>query len=200
MSTQTLTRVTLDTLENYGRAATQAVTAYRLGSQRLAAAVDGAITQRVTPSFARIAPQAEARMGEARDQMFEIVRKGIDAIAARSESAIELGRKAAVAQVGRFSDLAKRVDTPALSNGLQAVARISLPGAKVALAVSGKVAEGAVKLADAVGGETPAKAVRRAAGSAKRVARKAATPVRRASRKTVKTVTAKVRAAKRSAA
>ena len=190
MTNQTLSRVTLASLENYRTAATQAVVAYRLGGRRLVGVVNGALKNSVYPRTARLAPQATERMDEVRGNVSEVVVKGIDQVAERAEKAIAVGSRTAAAQVSKVAKFAAGIDNEMLANGLQAAARLTMPGAKVALAVSTKVAKGAKALAGAAGSGSVAKATRKATASVKRqaapVARKAAATVKKASRRVAK--------------
>jgi hypothetical protein len=171
MTTQTLSRVTLESLENYRTAAKQAVLAYRLGGHRLMGVVNGALKDSVYPRTAKLAPRATDRMNEVRGNITEIVVKGIDQIAERATQAIELGSTTAAAQVTEVARFAAGIDNGIVANGLRVAARLSMPGAKVALAVSSRVAEGAHALADAAGARPVRKAVRKtAAGSKRKVA------------------------------
>lgn len=191
MTAQTLSRVTLKTLENCRAAASQAVVAYRLGGHRLLGAVDGALQNKVYPRTAKVAPATTARLDSVRGNVSKIVVKGIDLMAARTEQAIALGANTAAEQVGKVAAFAAGIDNPLLANGLQAAARLTMPGAQLALAVSGKVGEGAKALATAAGARPVRKAVRRAAAGAKRkVAPKVQAPVRRAARAVKKAVAA----------
>jgi len=177
MSTQTLSRVTLDTLENYRTAATQAVLAYRLGSQRLVGAVNGALENSLYPRTAKLSIGVTERMNEVRGNVSDIVVKGIDQVALRTEKAIEFGTTAAAAQVEKVAEYAAADHNALVAGSLEAAVRFSLPGAKLALAVSGKVAEGANKLADVAGAQELKKAVKK---TVKKVARKAVAKVKAA--------------------
>jgi hypothetical protein len=206
MNTQTLSRVTLQTLENYRTAATQAVVAYRMGSHRLVGAVNGALENAVYPRTAKLAPRATERLNGVRGNVSDVVVKGIDQVAQSTEKAIDFGADAAVAQVTKVADFAAGIDNAVVSGSLQTAVRLTMPGAKVALVVSGKVADGAQALAQAAAGK-PVKAAVRKAGArvqraAKPVTRKAkAQPVVKATKqrvaKAVKTVEAEVAKAPR---
>ena len=200
MTTQTLSRVTLQTLENYRTAATQAVVAYRLGSHRLVGVVNGALENNVYPRTAKLAPGATERMNEVRGNVSDIVIKGIDQMAERTEKAIDLGADTAAAQVAKVADFAAGIDNEMVVNGLQTAVRLSMPGAKLALVVSGKVAERAEALVEAAGGKPVKKAMRRAGVVAKRktapVARKAKATVKTAAKRTRKAVAKVVEAPK----
>jgi hypothetical protein len=200
MTTQTLSRVTLQTLENYRTAATQAVVAYRLGSHRLVGVVNGALENNLYPRTAKLAPGATERMNEVRGNVSDIVIKGIDQMAERTEKAIDLGADTAAAQVAKVADFAAGIDNEMVVNGLQTAVRLSMPGAKLALVVSGKVAERAEALVEAAGGKPVKKAMRRAGAVAKRktapVARKAKVAVKTVAKRTRKAVAEVVEAPK----
>ena len=178
MRAQYLSHVTLETLENYRNAATQGVLAYRSGSRRLIGAVNGALEQRVYPRTARLAPRATELMNDLRGNVTQIVIKGLDQSATRATTAIEFGANTAGKQVNKLARLAAKVDNPAVANGLQTAARLTMPGAKMALVISGKVAAGATALADAAGARPVRSAARKAAAAPRRVAQRAAQSVK----------------------
>ena len=187
MTTPTLSSVTLKTLENYRNAATQAVVAYRLGGKRLVRMVNGALQNSVYPRTAKLAPRATQRLDNVRGSVSEAIVKGVDQVAQRTEQAIEISSAKAAEQLFKFADYAAKVDNPAVANGLQTAARLSLPGAKVALVISGKLAQGAGALADAAG----AAPVRSSAGKATLSAKRRAAPVARKAHATPKTSAAR---------
>ena len=190
MTSQTLSRVTLQSLENYRSAATQAVFAYRLGGHRLVRFVNGALKDSVYPRTAKLAPRATDRMNEMRGNVSEIVVKGIDQVAERAEKAIALGSTTAATQVSKVARFAAGVDNEIVANGLQAAARMTMPGAKLALVVSSRVAAGANALAGAAGARPVRTAARKAAARSKRklapVARRAKVAVKAATRRVAK--------------
>jgi hypothetical protein len=188
MTTKTLSGVTLQTLDNYRTAATQAVVAYRSGGHRLVKLVNGTLEGRVYPRTARIAPRVTDRMNDVRDSVSEIVVKGIDQVADRTEKAIELGSATAAAQVARVAEFAAGVGNELVASGLQAVARLTMPGANVALVLSSKVAAGADALAEVAGARPLHRAVRKAGAGAKRKA----TPAARKTKAAVETAAKRV--------
>ena len=195
MSTQTLSRVTLETLENYRTAATQAVVAYRLGGHRLVGAVNGALENSFYPRTAKLSVAATERMNEVRGNVSDIVVKGIDQVAERTEKAIEMGSTTAAAQVAKVADFAAGTHNAMLTSGLEAAVRLTMPGAKLALVVSGKVAEGANKLADAAGAQDLKKAVKKTAKKAGAKAKAEAAPVVRKAKAAEKAVVTTVKTA-----
>jgi hypothetical protein len=162
MTTQTLSRVTLQTLDNYRTAAAQTVVATQLGGKRLAGVLRGALQNRVYAPTSKLAQRATERLSEVRGNLTQIVVKGVDEVAQRTGQAIELSSTTAAAQVSKVAEFAAGIDNPLVASGLQTVARLTLPGAKVALALSSKVAQGANALAGAAGARPVHKAVRRA--------------------------------------
>jgi hypothetical protein len=196
MTTQTLSRVTLATLENYRTAATQAVVAYRSGGHRVVGVVNGALQKSLYPRTAKLAPRATDRMDEVRGNVSDIFEKGIDEVAERTEKAIELGSTTAAAQVTKLAKFAAGIDNEVVANGLQTAARLTMPGAKVALVVSSKVAEGAKALAEAAGARPLRRAVRTAAAGVKRRAAPVARQAKTAMKKTTQRAAKATRAAK----
>ena len=188
MTPQTLSTVTLQTLDNYRNAASHAVVAYHLGGKRLLGLVNGALESRVYPQTAKIAPRATERLNEVRGNVSEIIVKGADQVAQRTEQAIVFSSDTAAAQVSKIADFAAGIDNSLLANGLQAAARLTMPAAQVALAVSSKVAQGANALADAAGARPVVSIARKAAAGAKR----RAAPVARKAQATVKTTAKRV--------
>ena len=174
MTTQYLSHVTLETLENYRDAATQGVLAYRSGSRRLIGAVNGALERRVYPRTAKLAPRATEFMNDLRGNVTQIVMKGLEQSAERAATAIEFGAQTAGTQVNKLARYAAKIDNQAVANGLQTVARLTMPGAKVALAISGKVAAGAMALADAAGARPVRSAARKAVAAPRRAVKRAA--------------------------
>lgn len=169
-----LSHLTLETLENYRNAATQGVRAYRSGGRRLVGVVNGALEHSVYPRTARLAPRATEFMNDVRGNVSQIVIKGLDQSAARAATAIEFGAHTAGTQVNKLARFASKVDNPAVANGLQTVARLTMPGAKMALAISDKVAAGVTALADAAGARPVRSAARKAAAAPRRAAQRAA--------------------------
>lgn len=183
MTTQALTDLTLETLDNYRVAATQAVAAYRAGGYRLVEAVNGAVESQIVPRTAKVAPAVAERMDEVRGSVNAIVVKGLDAVVERTEAAIERSSEFAAAQLSKVAGFAAEIDNQMIVGGLDTAARLSMPVARFGLVVSGKVAEGATSLADVAGAHPVKKAVRKAASTARR----RATPVARRAKAEVKT-------------
>jgi hypothetical protein len=195
MTSQTLSTVTLQTLENYRDAASRAVAAYHLGGKRLLGLVNGALENGVYPRTAKVAPRATERLNEVRGNVSEIIVKGADQVAQRTEQAIAFSSDTAAAQVSKMADFAAGIDNSLIANGLQAAARLTMPAAQVALAVSSKVAKGAHALADAAGAR-PVRGIARKALKTTHVAaagaKRRAAPVARKAQATMKTTAKRV--------
>ena len=172
MTTQSLSSITLKTIENYRHAAELAVSAYRVGNHRLVSAVSDGLEKNVYSRTAKVAPQFTTRLTQVRDSLNGMIVKGIDEVSSRSEQAIEATSTNAVAGVKKVADIAAGVDNRIVANGIQTAVRLSLPGAQAALAVSAKIVEGADALSRVAGGESlktekVVKTVRKAAVRAK---------------------------------
>lgn len=200
MTIQTLSSVTLATIENYRHAASLAARAYRTGSHRLIKAVNSSLEERVDPRTSEFVPRLTKAMQQARGRVSEFTVKGVDEVSGLAEKAVDIGSDGAARQVHRIADFAAGVETPILANGLQAAARLSMPTAKVALAVSKKVNEGAKTLSSVARGKSLKTVAEEAkAGATRRVQRtqRKATQTRR---EVVKTVRAAAAAPRKTAA
>ena len=195
MTVQTLSSVTLDTIENYRNAAMFAVDAYRAGSLRLIDAVNGGIDT-VYSRTGKVAPQLTKTVAQLRGDLSDVIVKGVGEVAARSDKVIDASSEAAVVGVTKVTKFTAGIDNAIVVGGLETAARLSLPGAQVARTVSAKVAEGADKLARAAGSKKGA--VRKVGASAKKAA---ATTQRKLVRKakTVQTAASRKAAAPRKA-
>jgi hypothetical protein len=180
MTQQTLSTVTLATIENYRHAASLAVMAYRTGSNRLIDAVNSSIEANVYSRTEKVAPQLTSKLLQVRSGLTDIMVKGIDAVSTGSDKAIEASSTTATKGVAKVAKFAAGIDNRVVANGIDAVVRLSMPGAQIAQTVSAKVAEGADTLSRVAAGKKvkpvrAVKAVKKAAVGAKRtVVRKAA--------------------------
>jgi hypothetical protein len=197
MTIQTLSNVTLETIENYRHAAALAVGAYRAGSHRLIDAVNGGLEKNVYVRTVKVAPKLTSTLKQVRGGLSDIIVKGVDQFSMRTGKAIEVSSTTAAAQVSKVADFAAGIDNRAVVNGIDIAVRLSMPGAQAALAVSAKVAEGADKLSRAVGVKK-AKVVRAAKAAPKKLVRAKRAIVRKAAT-TKATVTRKATAVQRKA-
>jgi hypothetical protein len=195
MTIQTLSTVTLDTIENYRNAATLAVDAYRAGSHRLIDAVNGSLENKVYSRTAKVAPNLTSALSQVRGSLSDIIVKGIDGVSSNTEKAIAVSSNAAAERVSQVADFAAGIDNRLLANGIEAAVRLSLPGAQAARAVSAKLAEGANALSRVAVG-TPAKAAR-VVKTAKKKAVRAKRAVVAKTVKAAKTVSRKAAVAKK---
>lgn len=206
MTLQTLSTVTLETIENYRHAAALAVSAYRTGSNRLIGAVNVGLQDRLYSRTVKVAPNLTNAMIQVRGGLTNMIVKGVDTVGTRTEQAIEVGSVSAVKGVTQVAEFAAGIENRVAANGIDAVVRFTLPAAQIARTVSSKVVAGADKLSNAAAGSEAkvarvVKTAKKAAGRAKAtVTRKAAAPkkatvaakktVARASRKVAKAVQA----------
>jgi len=188
MNIQTLSNVTLETIENYRQAATLAVDAYRAGSHRLIDAVNEGLVNNVYSRTAKVAPQFTQTLSQVRGGLSDIIVKGVDGVSTGTGKAIEASSTAAAARVTQVAEFAAGLDNGMVVKGIDAAVRLSLPGAQAALTVSAKLAEGADALKRAAAGKKSVSAkVSKAAKAVKKVAvstqRKATTVRANVSRK-----------------
>lgn len=142
MTASTLRAVTLKTVANYTHAAERAVVAYRVGGQRLIAAM-----QRGVDLAAQNGPERLAlALRRAGGNVGGLATQGLDRVSSQAERAIEIGSSGVSTRLARVADIADGVGNDIVATGLQAAARVSLPGAQVALALSVRVVAGADRL------------------------------------------------------
>ena len=206
MTQQTLSTVTLATIENYRHAASLAVMAYRAGSNRLIDAVNSSIDANVYSRTEKLAPQLTSKLAQVRTGMTDIMVKGIDSVSTGSDKAIEVSSTTATQGVAKVAKFAAGIDNRMVANSIDAVVRLSMPGAQMAQTLSAKVAEGADTLSRAASGmkvqtQRAVKAVKKAAVVAKRnVVRKAAAAPKTVTKKAVAVKAKAVSVAKKSVA
>lgn len=193
MNIESLNSVTLATIENYRNAANHAARAYQFGTQRLISALNGSLERNIDGRIDSVAPQLNSSIVSARSRVTDIVVKGINEIAKRTEQAVDMSSDSAAAQVNKVTKLVDGIDNTTVVNGLATVARLSLPVAKVGLTVSSKLVDGVQALSSAVQGNgvkaVADDAVTTVVRTATRAKRQAATVTRKAM-KTVKAVAA----------
>ena len=206
MTQQTLSTVTLATIENYRHAASLAVMAYRTGSNRLIDAVNSSIDTTVYSRTEKVAPQLTAKLAQVRGGLTDIMVKGIDSVSTGSDKAIEASSTTATQGVAKVAKFAAGIDNRVVVNGIDAVVRLSMPGAQMAQTLSAKVVDGADTLSRVAAGKKtqPAravKAVKKAAVAAKRnVVSKAAATQKAVFKKTAAAKTKATVVAKKSVA
>ena len=170
MTIQTLSNVTVKTIENYRNAAHAAVKAYQVGTLRLIEAVNAGLEKNVYARTEAVVPNLTETMNQLRGNVTDIIVKGVDGVSANTDKAIVASSTAAAKRVTKVAKLAAGIDNRIVVSGLEAAVRLSMPGAKAALVVSAKVAEGADALSRAVAGKPvkAAKPVKKTAVRAKR--------------------------------
>lgn len=173
---QTLQSVTLQTIGHTRQAAEHALRAYRDGGRRVLRAVDARLSRSLQARAAQLAPALSTALGKARAGLADVALRSLEAVAAGTHKAIELGSQGAAQQVRRAAALAHGVHNPTLAHGLTAAARLGLPGAVAVCALTERMAAGADAVSQKVGGaaaDAPARASR-SIRAAKPAARKAA--------------------------
>ncbi len=188
MTQATLRAVTLETLANYRQAAEHAISAYRASGHRLLAVMSRNVDRAAQRGADRMAPRLAAALRRSSDKVAGVAAKGIDALSARGERAVELGSTGVGQQLGRVADLVEGIENRYIATGLQAAARFSLTGARAALSLSESLVAGAEKLSAAVQAPTAApkrapvrrRAVKAAAKPRKAVVAKSARSRRKA--------------------
>ncbi|WP_395700285.1 hypothetical protein [Aquabacterium sp.] len=180
MSETTLRTVTLETVANYRQAAEHTISAYRASGHRLLGLMSRNVERATQRGAERVAPRLAAALRRTSSKVTVAAARGIDAVSARSERALDLGGDGISQGLGRVADIVEGIENRYLAGGLQAAARISLTGARAALGLSRTLLAGADKLSTAAAG--PVKVTKRAS-TPRRAAKTAAKPARAAAKK-----------------
>jgi hypothetical protein len=159
MNKQSLSIVTLEAIDNYARAASLTVKAYRAGSSRLLDGVSHGLQTQVYSRSVKVAPNLTGALTQLRDSLNEIIDGGVEKLSRGSEQAINAGTKKARVGVSRMAGFASKVENPLLARSLSTAARLSMPGARAARALSAGLVEGAGRLS-LLAGVSPSKAKR----------------------------------------
>lgn len=157
MNKQTLSTTALAAIDNYARAASLTVKAYRAGSSRLLDGVSHGLQTQVYSRSVKLAPNLTGAMTQLRDSLNEIIEGGVGKLSSGSERAIKAGSAKARVGVSRMAGFSAKVKNPLLSRSLSAAASLSMPGARAALAVSAGLVEGAGRLSRLAGGSVTVK-------------------------------------------
>ncbi|MCV2370881.1 hypothetical protein [Roseateles oligotrophus] len=165
MNHQTLSTVTLEAIDNYARAASLTVKAYRAGSSRLLNGVNDGLQAQVYSRSVKLAPNLTGALTQLRDSLSEIIDGGVGKLTTGSERVIKVGSSKARVGVARMAGFAAAAQNPLLARGLTTAARLSMPGARAARALSAGLVEGVGRLSLLAG--VPPTKVKRAAVKAK---------------------------------
>lgn len=168
MNKQTLSTTALETIDNYARAASLTVKAYRAGSSRLLDGVSRGLQTQVYSRSVKLAPNLTGALAQLRDSLNEIIDGGVGKLSSGSERVIKAGSAKARIGVARVAGFSAKVKNPLLARSLGTAARLSMPGARAALAVSAGLVEGAGRLSRFAGGTVTVKSARKTAVRVKR--------------------------------
>ncbi len=163
MNKQNLSTTALATIDNYARAASLTVKAYRAGSSRLLDGVNEGLQAQVYSRSVKVAPNLTEALTQLRDSLSEIIDGGVSKLSSGSERAIKTSTAKARVGVARVAGFSAKVKNPLLARGLSTAARLSMPGARAALAVSAGLVEGAGRLSRLAGASVTVKSVRKSA-------------------------------------
>ncbi|HEY6133466.1 MAG TPA: hypothetical protein VIW70_05775 [Rubrivivax sp.] len=196
MNTQSLSSVTLETIENCRHAAELSVQTYRAGTRRLVGLVNDTLAKNFDSRTGLVAPKLTDKLAQVRGSLSDIIVKGVVNVSARTEQVIEFSSDSAAKGVTQVAEFAAGIENRVAANGIETVARLSMPGAEVARTLSAKVAEGAGKLSRVAAGK-PVKAPRAAVKSVRKSAVSAKKAVVRKAVATKTAVARKATSAKR---
>ncbi|MCV2358824.1 MULTISPECIES: hypothetical protein [Roseateles] len=154
---QTLSTTALAAIDNYARAASLTVKAYRAGSSRLLDGVNHGLQTQVYSRSVKLAPNLTGALKQLRNSLSEIIEGSVGKLSSGGERAIKAGSAKARVGVSRMAGFSAKVKNPLLARSLNTAASLSMPGARAALAVSAGLVEGAGRLSRLAGGSVTVK-------------------------------------------
>lgn len=176
MSTQTLSSVAIDVVDQYSLAGKHLVRAYRATTERAVGAVNERFASVVnTRSLPLVNDQAKARLINAHQQVTGVVSFGLDLPAKGADITIDQVARRVNVGIERVSATTARVGNVFGASALNKAGSLALPLANVSLNVATAVAEGSKRLSDRVAGEVvvaaPAKKAAKKVAAKKRATR-----------------------------
>jgi hypothetical protein len=165
MSTQTLSTVAMNVVDQYNLAGKHLVRAYRAGTERAVGAVNERFASAVQArSLPLVNELVKASVIDAQQQVAGIVAFGLGMGANGADLTIDQVSRRVANGIERLTNATTRVESVIGATTLDKVGVLALPVAYVSLEIANAVAEGTKRLSDRVAGEeemivvaTPAK-------------------------------------------
>jgi hypothetical protein len=183
MSTQNLSTIAIDVVDQYHAAGKNLVRAYRAGTERAVGAVNerfaSALNARALPL---VTEPVKASVIQAQQQVAGFVAFGLGLGANGADITIDQLSRRVVDGIGRVSNASTKVESVIGASAFDKVGVLALPMARVSLEIANVVAKGSKRLSERVAGSDEAVDV---------------APVRKAAKKTARKTTARKATARR---
>ena len=154
MSTQTLSAIAIDVVDQYHAAGKHLVHAYRAGTERAVGAVNERFATAVnTRALPLVTAPVKASVIEAQRQVADFVAFGLGLGANGADITIDQVSRRVASGIERVSSATTKVESVIGANAFDKVGVLALPVARVSLEVANAVAAGTKRLSERVAGE-----------------------------------------------
>ena len=155
MSNQTLSAVSLETINLYANAAKSIVGAYRAGSSRALQGLEGRLATGLNSERVQISESLKTSLLAAEQQIAAIIRGSYEGASSAAERVIEAATSVATTGVNTVSAATSQVQAGLPGNAAEALFTLQMPGAQLSRDVAARVADAAQKVADRVAAGEP---------------------------------------------
>lgn len=159
MSTQSLSAVSLETINLYANAAKAIVGAYRAGTTRALQGLEGRLAAGLNSESLQISASLKNSLLAAEQQLASLVHGGVEAAATAYERAIEAAATAATTGVSSVAAAGSQLQSRLPGNTAKALITLQIPGAQLSRDVAARVAEAAQQVADRAAAGVPVEVV-----------------------------------------
>lgn len=154
MSTQNLSAIAIDLVDQYHAAGKHLVRAYRAGTERAVGAVNARFAQAVNArALPLVSEPVKASVIGAQQQVAQLVAFGLGLGATGADVTIDQLSRRAASGIERVSGASSRIDSVLGADALGRVGVLALPVARVSLELASAVAAGTKRLSERVAGQ-----------------------------------------------
>jgi len=152
MSTQNLSAIAIDVVEQYHQAGRHLVNAYKSGVERAERAFNGRLASVVqTPALPLVDEAVQSSLIEVQRQVASVLAKGLRAGSDRVSELNDRLAERARSDIERLASAVTSAESAFETNGVDTLALYGVPSAQISLAVASAVSEGAKRLGERVG-------------------------------------------------
>ena len=146
MTAKNLSTVATDIVETYGKTAINAITTYRVGTERLIDFVDHRVAAAAVRGVSRLGGELRANVVDTQKRVRGLSLNGVTASATRAQSFVTTAVRVASKGIERFASYAGRVGVVSAQNSVQVLARAALPAANAVSNVAERLENGSDRL------------------------------------------------------
>jgi len=146
MTAKNLSTVATDIVETYGKTAINAITTYRVGTERLIDFVDHRVAAAAVGGASRLGGALRANVVDTQKRVRSLYLQGVTTSATRAQSLVTTAVRIASKGIERFSAYAGRVGSVSAQNSVQVLARAALPAANAVSNVAERFENGSDRL------------------------------------------------------